>query len=285
MRLLLLILFCNGHFSASAIDFVRMTKEPDLNAKKYLYKKSILIHALEETKAEYGPYRITAYAHRSSNTRAILEVKSGKNINVFMALTTPDWEKNTLAIRVPIRFGILNYKLLTINKNYKERFNKVTDLSDLKSLRVGLRAGWAITPIFKEAGFNVIESNTFEGLFYMLANDRVDYIPRGINEVFDEIETYQDEMPNLAVQPTLALTLPCPFYIFVSPSEPRLAERLTLGLKKIRDNGTLKRVFNQYYADNIKQANIEQRTMLFIKNNLLPPQTPKDIDQYWFYNQ
>ena len=278
------ILLCFIPFTSSAIDFVRMTKEPDLNAKKYLYKKAILINALEATKAEYGIYRITSYAQRSSNTRAILEVKSGKHINVFMALTTPDWEENTLPIRVPIRRGILNYKLLTINKSHAERFKNSTSLSDLKSLRMGLRSGWAITPIFQEAGFNVVESNTFEGLFHMLSNDRIDYIPRGINEVFAEIEARKEKMPNLMVQPTLALTLPCPFYVFVSPTEPRLAKRLTLGLEIMMKNGTLTRLFNQYYAENIERANIEQRTMLFIDNHFLPEKTPNNISDFWFYN-
>ena len=284
----IIVLLINAIFLSSlnthAFDTVKMTREGKPNSLKALYKKDIIINALEFTRKEYGNYKITSLAKRSSNKRAILEIKSGKNINTYLAVTTKEWEDNTLPIRIPIRRGILNYRLLTINKNHAERFEQIRSLSDLKQLRIGLRTGWSSIPIFKEQGFNVVESSTFNGLFYMLQTDRIDYIPRGINEAQVEIDSWIETIPNLIIEPNYAIKLVSPYYIFISPKEPRLAKRLTLGLGRMHSNGTLKRLFDQYYTDIIKEASIESRTVFPVENNFLPKKTPININDFWFYN-
>lgn len=267
----------------AGIDTIRMTETSNPSSMKAFYKSSILVGALEATQDKYGPFSITTSANRSSIERAILEVHSGKNINTFMAVTTNEWEKNTLPIRIPIRRGILNYRLLTINKAYQKRFTNITSIDDLKKLRIGVRSGWAITPILKESGFNVIESHSFDGLFYMLADDRIDFIPRGINEIHAEIEERSEAITNLTVEPNIVLFVPSPYYIFVSPKEPKLAERLKEGLHTMKNNGDLLSIFNQYYADIIAQANLDKRTMFSLSSPNLPLSTPLEDKSLWFY--
>lgn len=279
-----IIVFLYWPISSYAIDEIKLSVMEAPNSINSRYKEDILLHALKATEKEYGAYAISFYPKSANNKRGIVELKSGKNINVYIAVPTEQWEENAIAIRIPIRRGISNYRLLMINKYFTERFNHVNSLGDLKKLRIGLRSGWAITSIFKEAGFNVIESQTFDGLLYMLENDRIDFIPRGINEIYPEIARRKNKVQSLVAHPKLAFTIPIPFYVFVSPTEPHLAKRLSQGIEKIYNNGTLEQLFNQYYADSIMQANIETRTIFSMRNHLLPESTPKNIADFWFYN-
>jgi hypothetical protein len=43
-----------------------------------------------------------------------------------------------------------------------------------------------------------------------------------------------------------------PMYFFVAKDQPRLAERLTYGLKKAHANGQLDRLFNHAFGDSLK---------------------------------
>lgn len=264
------------------LDTVRVNKGKSRSDLQTRYKMDIVNRALSITEPIYGPYEILTQGPATSINRAILEVKSGKTINTFFAITTPKWEENTLPIRIPIRRGILNFRLLAINSEKLSLFNDIRTLDELKKLKVGLRSGWATTRILKEQGFNVVEANTYMGLFYMLSSGRVDYIPRGMNEVYGELERLNVELPNLMIEPSIALHIPAPFYIFVSPNEKRLAERLTMGLEKMVENRELHDIFDRYYAENLKKTAIEKRHLLYIKNSHLPVKTPLGRKELWF---
>ncbi|MBO1256106.1 hypothetical protein J3L16_10455 [Alteromonas sp. 5E99-2] len=75
-----------------------------------------------------------------------------------------------------------------IHKKNLHKFAKVSTLDDLKRLARGVRSGWATTKILKDSGLSTFELTTLNGLYNMLDNDAIDYIPRGINEIYGEIE-------------------------------------------------------------------------------------------------
>ena len=89
--------------------------------------------------------------------------------------------------------------------------------------RIGLGSQWSTTKILRAAGFNVVAGSSYDGLFWMLDHDRFDVFPRGVNEIFQEIEARRDSLPNLMIEPSLALYVPTPYYFFVSPQTPRLS--------------------------------------------------------------
>ncbi|WP_440875739.1 substrate-binding periplasmic protein [Thalassotalea sp. PLHSN55] len=267
---------------ALAIDIVRVNKGKSRSSIQTQYKMEILHSALRLTEATYGAYDIVTQGPATSIDRAILEVNSGQTINTFFAITTNKWEHYTTAIRIPIRRGILNYRLLFTTEEKLKHFENIKTLDQLKQLKIGLRSGWATTHLLKEQGFKVVEANTYDGLFYMLSSGRVDYIPRGINEIYTELARHQSELTNLVIEPTIALHIPAPFYIFVSPNEKRLAQRLTTGLEMMVNNQQLQQIFNRYYAKHVANAKLNTRQLFNINNPNLPTKTPLKRKELWF---
>lgn len=267
-----------------ATDIIRVNKGHARSDLQTQYKMDVVTTALELTKKIYGPYKILTQGPATTVDRAILEIKSGKTINTFFAVTTNKWEENTLPIRVPIRRGILNYRLLAIHKDKADLFKDIKTVEELKKLKVGVRSGWATTKILKKQGFNVVEANSYSGLFYMLSSGRVDYIPRGLNEIYGELERLNEELPGLTVEPNLALHIAAPFYIFISPEDERLAERLNMGLELMVENKQLNKIFDQYYKTNILKAGLKKRYILGIENEDLPEKTPLNRKEFWFEN-
>jgi len=268
--------------SALAIDIIKINSGQSKSDIRSLYKMEIINQALTLTEPDFGAFEIRRQGPPTTIDRAILEVVSGESINTFIALTTQQWEDNTLAIRIPIRRGILNYRLLVINKDSQSNFTNISSVNDLKKLKAGVRIGWATTKVLAQNEFNLHISSSYEGLFYMLQSNRIDYIPRGINEIYDEITLHKDQLNNLDIEPNIALYIPAPTYIFVSPTEPIIAKRLTEGLELMVRNGMLKKLFNKYYKDKLKKANLSQRTIFPVKYSILPKLTPLDRKELWF---
>jgi len=173
---------------------------------------------------------------------------------------------------------------LAINKDNSLIFKKIKTVDELKKLRVGLRRGWATMNIMKAQGFNIVEANNYEGLFHMLSSGRIDYIPRGINEIYHELDKRKEKLPNLLVEENIALAIPAPFYIFVSPTEPKLAERLEYGLEIIVKNKVLHDIFYKYYGKDIAKSNLSKRNTFVIDNPYLPDKTPLKRKELWFEN-
>ena len=116
-----------------------------------------------------------------------------------------------------------------------------------------------------DEGYNVLRVHNYESLFKMLNARRFDYIPRGVHEIYDELEARSKDIDNLMVEPHIVLLMPLPTYTYVSPKEQRLAKRIEIGLKKIIANGELDKLFNRYYADDITRANLSRRKVIEIK--------------------
>lgn len=246
------------------------------------FKLKILEEALKSTYDEYGEYVIKMDAPKMNNSRARKEMqRKGGSLNTFIALTNHDWENAAIPIRIPIRRGILSYRLLLIRKEDQEEFSKIKTIDDLKKKKVGLKLGWSLVKILEEFGFNIIKAPDYDGLFGMLNNGRYDYLPRGINEIFDEYNQKKDELKNIIIEPNILLIIPSPSYVFVSKHNPRLAERLKKGLELMVENGTLKSIFNEFYSEDIKKADLKKRRVLQLDNSFLPETVPLDKKEYW----
>lgn len=92
----------------------------------------------------------------------------------------------------------------------------------------------------------IMETSIFEGVFLMLDKSRFDYLSRAIHEVYDELQIRQDNLENVVVEPNIALYLPI-FPVYVSKNEPRLSQRLQLGLDKLLESGEMKAILDKYY--------------------------------------
>ena len=267
---------------ANAGNVVRISKPHSELDQRSLYRTAILTEALKKTIKTYGNFRIEKKFQAPSRNRALIELVRGERINVHMVPTKIEWEDKTIPIRIPLTKGLLGYRIFLINKENLNVFSALKSLSDLKALSAGLREQWSITDAMRKLGFSVVTATNYEGLFGLLMRNRFDYFPRGINEIYSEFADRSDKYPDMIIEPTISLYLPLPVYVFVSPTDPDLAERIEVGLQKMILDGSFDRIFFKYFGSVIKQSNLKQRKVFYVENPILSPETPLNQPDYWF---
>lgn len=253
-------------FKAYSVDIVKLQLQ-QYSKNKAAHNSDVIRRALEITEPEYGEFDLQLVEITMSGGRMILSGLTGKLVNTLILPGNAKWDKQHIAIRIPIRLGLLGYRLLLINKVDLPKFEKINTLQELKQLTAGLTNYWETTKILKHGGYKVMETGHFDGLFLMLDKHRFDYLPRSIYEIYAELEERKGILENVVVEPTIALNIPMLSYVYVSPSEPRIAKRLKSGLQKLLANGELKELLYKHYGDDIIRANLQGRKIFQIENN------------------
>lgn len=283
LKIFFLLLFLTiGIPSVLAKDIIKMSIGFSTHDAREKYILDILTASLKLSQDKFGEFEVQVIDISIPNQREVLMIAQGDFLNVTMALTTAEWEENTIPIYIPLRRGLLNYRLLAINETDLEKFNQITQLEQLKKLYVGLRRDWATRKIMKHLDFNIVDTYSYDTLFGMLSKGRFDYTVRGIYEIHDEIQSRKDTINNIIIAPNLALYIPAPVYFFVSPKFPKIAERIKFGLERMVKEGMLEDIFNETYYHYIKELNIKNRTIINIGNPLLSEKTPLHRKELWF---
>ena len=116
----------------------------------------------------------------------------------------------------------------------------------------------------------------------MLEADRFDYFPRGIQEPWGEVKTHNSL--NLTVDSHIMLWYTAPFYYFVPRSKPELAAHITQQLEGMIEDGSFITLFNRDpdIQKALQLANVEQRTVLRLKNPFLSDKTPTERKELWY---
>ena len=96
-------------------------------------------------------------------------------------------------------------------------FEGVDSLAGLLKMRAGSKHGGSTTAILEHSGFHVTTNSDYALLFEMLDKHRFDFLPRGVNEIDDELAQKKRISANLRIEPRLALYIPSATYVFVSP--------------------------------------------------------------------
>jgi hypothetical protein len=265
IKLFTFLLFCFTPIVV-AVDTIKLLKPLLVDDKRSKHKNEVIIRALQITAEEFGPFIFEPIEMSMTPKRAFISLKRNQNINAYIGPSDEAWGNEVITIKIPIRQGLLNYRLLLVHQSQLALFSKVKNLDDLSQLNAGLQHHWATTKVFESHGLKVTTTHNFEGLFQMLKRSRFDYIPRAIYEAYDELESRQPDLKNIVVEPTLALYLPMATHIYISPQEPRIARRLEIGLRKLIANGEIKTILDKYYAEDISRANLKNRRIIKISN-------------------
>lgn len=265
-----------------AVDIVKLPRPQSIKDIRFKHKNEILRSSLELTKEEFGDYEIRFDAPVMQRGRALEAMKVGDLINVYFSPPKKEWMENTTVIHVPIRRGILSYRLLLINRKDLKLFENINSVEELKKLKAGVQHGWSTTEILEEGGFDFVKAYNFDGLFYMLESHRFNYLLRGSHEIFDELNFRKNELKNVVVEPTLAIYLPTPTYTYVSPGELRLSRRINMGMEMMVNNGDMKKIFDKYYLDDLKKAKLHKRKIIEIKSNAPIEPAVLNKKEYWF---
>ena len=279
--LLFVLLFVAAIAKSEPNTVIRLVPGQSDADTRHVFPHKVLRLALDATVSSDGPYKIEYSRAHYTRDRALIELQTGNNVNVHHAPTREEWEKQAIPVYIPIRKGLLGYRLLLVNEKTQSNLDAVESLDDLKSLYAGLGEQWSITKVMDALGFNIVTGNNYEGLFTMLMAGRFDYFPRGLNEVFKEYKARKATYAGMKLEPNLALYIPSPSYFFVSPATPLLADRIERGLNKIIGDGTFDIVFQEEFGADIELANLRNRKIFRLNNPLLSPQTPSEVESYW----
>lgn len=270
-------------FSAKAIakDYIITNPQSSSQDKRFDYPFILLNEVLKRTEKEYGAYELKRFPQTMSRNRALRSLLAGE-IAVYSAPTRLEWEKEALPVRIPIRKGLLGYKLFLIRKDEQGLFDQIKTEQDLRKFRYGGGLQWSSSLALKKLGFETYGGADYEPLFAMLSANRFDYFPRGVNEIFTEYDIRKDVFPKLGIEESLALYLPSPTYFFVSPKYPALAQRIEKGMLALLKDGTFDKLFLDHHWDALKKAALHQRKIIRLSNPLLSEQTPFKKSEFWY---
>lgn len=241
---------------------------------------ALLREALSRTEARHGPFFMEPTAGFLNQARQLLELEQGRELRVQWSATTLEKEQRLLPLRFPTRRGLLGYRIALIRRERQDEFRLVRHIEDLRRYSIGQGGAWIDTPIYRAQGFRV-ETGNYEALFRMLVLGRFDLFPRGLNEVFAEHAARQAELPELAIEDSLALHYPMPYYFFFNRNDTALAARVGEGLLSMQRDGSFEQHFWRFHGESLRKARMHERRLIRLENPFLPPDTPPLNSPLW----
>ena len=272
-RLVFVLLLIAQGAAAEVVRFPRPESEGD---RRFDYALQLLKLALSKV----GPdYRIELAELPMNQDRQVAELEAGHLIDVAPLPSSAEREARLLAVRIPINKGVLGLRLGLVRKGDTARLAGVKTLEDLKQVSLAQGQGWPDTEILRANGLLVITATSYEGLFKMLVAERFDYFPRSALEIWDE---QASNAGTLEIEPHIALHYYYDAYYMLNRDNTRLAEVIRQGLEKAIADGSADRLFDQYYGERLRQAHLDKRVIIELKNPLLTPGTPLDRPELWY---
>ncbi len=278
---LFLAFFITSTLSFSSLfgDVLKINYPSRENSVDSLYQISLLKFILNKANL---PYELNAKSGYTA-ARTLKELKSGKNLNLYWMGTSEQMEKELTPIRYPLYRGLLGHRIFIINKNEQAKFNKIRNLQDLQKLKGAQGLGWSDIPILENAGLKQYETE-YENIFNMInVGGRIGYFSRGLNEAFSEVSARKKTHPNLAVEKKVVLVYPFAMFFFVSPNDKPLINALNKGFELAYTDGSFEEFFYNHpiIKESLKNANLDKRVKIEIKNRFLTNETKNIDNKYW----
>ena len=247
----------------------------------YEYRWKLLELALTHTNDMAKPLQLAPFTENVTQNRGISLLEAG-DIDVIALGTNAEREAQLLPVKIDILRGIVGFRLLVIRAADQERITQMDEVSLRKKLMFGLNSQWADLPIMRANGFSVVTSSDYENLFAMLAANRFDAFPRGLNEARRELDERKQNYPQLAIEKSKALYFPYPVYFWVNKNNVALAKRIELGLNRSLADGSFRKLFESYHAAEIAAIKKEKRKVILLENTILPAGNAKPDTSWWW---
>lgn len=232
------------------------------------YYLAIIDAALKATEHAYGPYELVFTQEQLTSERKHDLLVVGDKVNIDRLVGFPAQKgprKGLIRIGLPVLNGFMGYRILLIRKEDQERFSGIKSLEELSRLPMGFGKGWE-GYVYKHNGFSVSEPLNMTMLLKMLAGKRYFFVPLSVIEIDDHYEIDGNPVENLVPEQTLLIYMPLPVYFYVSPNQPLLADRLTQGLKYLKEKGELDAIFKSHFSERLKRLHLSRRTLITLSN-------------------
>ncbi len=192
--------------------------------------------------------------------RALKSLASGNvSFDIFFSGFSAARENDLLQIDVPLTMGLLGARVLVVNEKHEERLmQNVTSEAELKNLRIGSGVQWPDSDILLFNQYQVLRAS-YQGLWQMLSNNRIDAFARGIEEAFIEIEQRRNETPAPKILNTWLLVYPLDYFVYLSPKNQPLYQELNRALQQAHSSGEIAAV--------IAKVPSAQKALHWLRNN------------------
>lgn len=234
------------------------------------HTRHLLELALQKTADEYGHTDIVR-SLEFTQERALSNIVRGdiQGVDIINVVVDEKRESALLPIKVISDEGLIGYRVCLVHPDNRDLLKGVRSYTDLQTLDVnfGQGAHWPDTDILRQNGLKVTTSVSFESLFYMTKSRRFDCFLRGVNEVAEDLQQHFSE--GLIVEPHLLFAYPSTSTFFVNKSNPDLAARLELGIRRAILDGSFETYFETVYREEIEQLHLDQRRIIHLNNPLI----------------
>ncbi|TNE69443.1 hypothetical protein EP331_14345 [bacterium] len=264
------------------IYYMPPTEELDIIKE---YNLTLLKLALEKTKATHGEFEIISDFDSNLDQRdALKSLKDKSELYVVPTMTDGIRERVFTPVRVPLYKGLFGIRLLMINKNKADALSMVNSEAQLKDKILVQGSDWPDTQILKKNGFKVKELDQKEKMIGALIDGSADAYPRSIAEIWEEIDLHKDQP--LTAQSKVYVYYPTAIYFFLqkTPEGKKAADRIENGLLLAVKDGSFDKAFQKYMGSVILKAKLDSKTLIKLKNPILPENTPLDNKDLWFIN-
>ena len=280
---LLALMLITMQSPAMAVDTVKPLKDERL-VVSFAYQFELLDEALKRSVPKYGPYIVQPYTEPMAAARDQRESASGKRINVLIgeAGVIPTFDEQMIRVPIALDKGLHGTRIAFIMKDMQEKLDSIKTLEDLRNFTVVQGSSWGDVKIYEYNKVPIETAVKFESLLLMLQRGRADLFPRGANEVTEEFAAYARRYPGMVIEQHMIIKYPFPQYFFVSKTAPRVAERITFGLREMIKDGSFDAIFNKHFAKVINELKLGQRTVIHLENPLLPADAQVDGQEQWF---
>lgn len=207
------------------------------------YYVGLLKLVVEKTVAELGEVTFVALPVSMSTERKFVSLTTGMT-DIMWTTTTADREALAHAIKIPLLKGLLGKRVFVIHKKDREKFSNIHTLAELAKLTAIQGFGWPDVTKMRNAGLKVDTMEWHPNMHKLVSDGIVDYYPRSVLEVIDELSSIND--PDLLIEQNLLLNYDLLNYFFVAKHNQSLADRITLGLQKSMLDGSFAAYFKQY---------------------------------------
>jgi len=248
----------------------------------YEYRWKLLELVLSHTGKEgEGPVRLVPFPENVTQNRGVQLLEAGA-IDVIALGTNAEREQRMRPIKIDILRGMVGFRIFVIRAADQARIARMNEDELRKQLTFGLNSQWADLPVMRAHGFSVETSTSYDNLFGMLLAGRFDAFPRGLNEAARELEERKTTYPGLSVEKTKALFFPFPIYFWVNKENTALAQRIERGLKLSLEDGSFRKLFETYHAEEIAALASQKRQVVRLDNPIMPPGTPLPDTSWWW---
>ncbi|MBF7073006.1 hypothetical protein ISG33_06295 [Glaciecola sp. MH2013] len=244
------------------------------------YPLELLQAILKATEADFGQCALKAVG--PFNQKRTKQALLNRQVDIAWLPATASNNDRFLAIKVPLRKGLLGWRLLMVNTADVARFESVESLQDLQKFRTAFGADWQDLAVMKSNFDAMVLGSDYEQLFKMLHHGRFDFFSRGLHEVADEIEYHKADGYDFSALGHLMLRYKAVDLFYLAPNNKELFARIRKGMNAIIVNGQFNELFYSYYAHYIEQANMKDKAIFELENPDFPDEIEYKDPQLWF---